>query len=94
MGIIGILALCANVGSVFLLANYKNGDANVRSVWLCSRNDALGNIAVLVAAVGVWQSSNAWPDLIVALFMAALFTSSAIQILSQASNERKLAEAH
>src|SRR5829696_4804208 len=68
MGGIGILALAANVSSVLLLMRYKDGDANVRSVWLCSRNDAIGNVAVMLAAVGVWGTATKWPDLIVAGF--------------------------
>ncbi len=83
MGLIGALALAANVVSVVLLLPYKDGDANVRSVWLCSRNDALGNVAVLAAAAGVWQTTTAWPDLIVAGIMAGLFLWSSSQILRQ-----------
>src|SRR5512139_4073196 len=56
MGIIGVLALAANLGSVLILMRYKDGDANVRSVWLCSRNDAIGNVAVMVAALAVWAT--------------------------------------
>ena len=63
MGVIGALALAANLASVVLLLRYKNGDANVRSVWLCSRNDAIGNVVVMGAAVGVWSTASAWPDL-------------------------------
>jgi cation diffusion facilitator family transporter len=92
MGIVGFLALLANVASVFLLINYKDGDANVRSVWLCSRNDAIGNVAVMIAALGVWGTSTGWPDLIVAGIMAALFLSSAVQILTQAWREWRLQE--
>src|ERR1700730_206736 len=66
MGAIGLLALAANLTSVLLLMRYKNGDANVRSVWLCSRNDAIGNMVVMVAAAGVWGTGTAWPDLGVA----------------------------
>ena len=54
MGLVGFLALAANLTSVMLLLRYKDGDANVRSVWLCSRNDAIGNVAVMIAALGVW----------------------------------------
>jgi len=89
MSIIGMMALAANVVSVLILVRYKDGDANVRSVWLCSRNDAISNIAVILAAGVVWYTQSAWPDLIVAIFMAGLFTSSAIQILKQAWAERK-----
>jgi len=84
MGAVGLLALAANVASVLLLMAYKDGDANVRSVWLCSRNDAIGNVAVVIAALGVWGTATGWPDLIVAGIMAALFLSSATQILRQA----------
>lgn len=88
MGGIGFLALLANLASVGLLMAYKDGDANVRSVWLCSRNDAIGNVAVMIAAVGVWGSGTGWPDLVVAGIMAALFLSSAVQIIRQALDER------
>ena len=87
MGAIGFLALAANLTSVLLLLKYRDGDANVRSVWLCSRNDAIGNIAVVVAASGVWATSTAWPDLIVAGLMASLFLWSAAQIIRQALRE-------
>lgn len=89
MGIIGFLALTANLASVMLLVEYKDGDANVRSVWLCSRNDAIGNVAVMIAALGVWGTATGWPDLIVAGIMAGLFLSSSVQIISQALRERR-----
>lgn len=89
MGGIGLMALAANLLSVFLLVNFKDGDANVRSVWLCSRNDAIGNVAVMLAAVAVWFLGSRWPDLIVAIMMAGLFLSSAWQILTQALREKK-----
>lgn len=94
MGIVGFAALAANVASVLLLVKYKDGDANVRSVWLCSRNDAIGNVAVMLAAVGVWGTSTGWPDLIVAAIMATLFLSSAFQIIKQALAERQEAKEH
>jgi Co/Zn/Cd efflux system component len=84
MGGIGVLALAANVGSVLLLMRYKDGDANVRSVWLCSRNDAIGNVVVMIAAAGVWGTGTAWPDLGVAALMAGVFITSSGQILRQA----------
>jgi Co/Zn/Cd efflux system component len=87
MGAIGFLALAANVASVLLLVKYKDGDANVRSVWLCSRNDAIGNVAVMLAALGVWGTQTGWPDVIVAALMAGLFTWSAVQILAQGLSE-------
>jgi Co/Zn/Cd efflux system component len=89
MGVVGFLALLANVASVLLLVRYKDGDANVRSVWLCSRNDAIGNAAVMVAALGVWGTASRWPDLIVAAIMAGLFLTSAVQIIQQALRERR-----
>lgn len=89
MGIVGFMALLTNLASVLLLVRYKDGDANVRSVWLCSRNDAIGNVAVMFAALGVWGTATGWPDLIVAGIMATLFLSSAYQILRQALQERR-----
>jgi Co/Zn/Cd efflux system component len=84
---IGLLALAANLASVWLLVAYKDGDANVRSVWLCSRNDAIGNVAVVIAAGFVWVLGTGVPDLIVAGVMSALFLSSASQILVQSYKE-------
>lgn len=89
MGAIGVLALGANVASVLLLMRYKDGDANVRSVWLCSRNDAIGNVAVMLAALAVWGTGTGWPDVIVAGLMAALFVNSSQQIIRQALQERR-----
>jgi cation diffusion facilitator family transporter len=87
MGIVGFMALAANVASVLILAKYKDGDANVRSVWLCSRNDAIGNVAVMIAALGVWGTATKWPDLVVAAIMAGLFLWSSAQILRQSVRE-------
>jgi Co/Zn/Cd efflux system component len=89
MGAIGFMALAANVASVLILAKYKDGDANVRSVWLCSRNDAIGNVAVMGAALAVWATASKWPDLIVAAAMAGLFLTSSLQILQQALHESR-----
>jgi len=94
MGVVGFLALLTNLASVLLLVRYKNGDANVRSVWLCSRNDAIGNVAVMLAALGVWGTASGWPDLIVASMMAGLFLSSAFQIVRQALAERRQISSH
>lgn len=94
MGAIGVLALAVNLASVALLVRYKDGDANVRSVWLCSRNDAIGNVAVMIAALGVWGTATGWPDLIVAAIMAGLFLSSASQIVVQALRERRHEREH
>jgi len=87
MGVVGLLALAANLASVLLLLRYRDGDANVRSVWLCSRNDAIGNLAVILAASGVWATRSAWPDLVVAAVMASLFLWSAAQIVRRALRE-------
>ena len=87
MGSVAVLALVANVVSALLLMRFRDGDANVRSVWLCSRNDAIGNLGVLVAAVLVAWLDSPWPDLIFALIMASLFTHSAVSILRQARQE-------
>jgi Co/Zn/Cd efflux system component len=81
---IAVLALAANLASVLMLMRYKDGDANVRSVWLCSRNDAIGNVVVMIAAAGVWGTRTAWPDLGVAALMAGIFVTSSVQILRQA----------
>ena len=87
MGAVGLLALLANLGVAALLYAYREGDSNMRSVWLCTRNDALGNIAVLLAALGVFGTGTAWPDLLVASGMAALALTSAYQVIVQARQE-------
>lgn len=89
MGVIGFMALTANVISVLLLMKYRDGDSNVRSVWLCSRNDAIGNIAVILAGAGVFATGTVWPDIIVAFVIAGLFMHSSIKITSQALLEYK-----
>ncbi len=91
MGTVGLLALGANVICVLLLIPYRDGDANVRSVWLCSRNDALGNLAVVLAASSVWATNSGWPDLIVAAVLAGLFLSRGFQIIRDARRELHLA---
>jgi Co/Zn/Cd efflux system component len=72
MGAVGILALLANALSFALLWAYRRGDANMRSAWICTRNDLLGNLAVVLAALGVFGTGTGWPDLFVAAVMAAL----------------------
>lgn len=94
MGAVGFMALAANLASVVILMRWREGDANVRSVWLCSRNDAVGNVAVMAAAGLVALTATPWPDLIVAALMAGLFLSSALQILRRAADERRQAADH
>ncbi len=89
MGVVGILALVANVSVAILLYAYREGDANMQSVWLCSRNDAIGNVAVILAAFGVFGSGGAWPDLVVAVIMASLGISAAIHVIKKARVEMK-----
>ena len=87
MGIVGLLALLSNAGVAWLLYRYREGDANMRSVWICSRNDALGNVAVLLAALGVFGTGTGWPDVIVAGIMAGLAVWGAAQVVRQALGE-------
>lgn len=87
MGAVGLLALIANVAVAALLYAYREGDANMRSVWLCSRNDAIGNLAVMGAALGVFGTGSAWPDLAVAAAMAGLAITGAVSVFRQARRE-------
>ena len=89
MGVVGALALAANAGVALLLFRYRMGDANMRSVWICSRNDAIGNVAVMLAAIGVFGTGSAWPDLIVATVMAALTLTGGMQVFRHAMAELK-----
>ena len=91
MGALALLALAVNVLCAALLFAYRGGDANMRSVWLCSRNDALGNLAVLAAAGGVFATGSALPDLLVAALIATLALSGAWQVLRQARGELRAA---
>lgn len=87
MGLIGTLALLVNAAVALLLFRYREGDANMRSVWICSRNDAIGNIAVLAAALGVFGTGQAWPDLLVAGVMAGLAIWASSEVFTQARRE-------
>jgi len=87
MGAVGTLALATNLGVALLLYRHRNGDSNRRSVWLCSRNDALSNLAVLLAALGVFGTGSNLPDLAVAAVMAGLALSSAYQVARHARGE-------
>lgn len=87
MGVIGILALAANAISFGLLWIHRTGDANMRSAWICSRNDVLGNLAVLLAAMGVFGTGTGWPDVIVAIIMASLALQGSWLVVRQAFGE-------
>lgn len=87
MGTVGIAALVANAVSFGLLWAYRHGDSNIRSAWICTRNDVLGNLAVLVAAAGVFGTGTGWPDVIVAAIMAALALQGAVLVIRQAFGE-------
>ena len=87
MGAIGSLALAVNLAVAAMLFRYRSGDANMRSVWICSRNDAIGNIAVLAAAIGVFGTGRAWPDLVVASIMAGLAVWGSAEVFNQARGE-------
>jgi Co/Zn/Cd efflux system component len=87
MGLVGSLALAANVGVALLLFRFRQGDANMRSVWLCTRNDAVGNLAVMGAALGVLGTGAAWPDLLVATIMASLALTAGVAVMRQARRE-------
>ncbi len=87
MGMVGLVALAANLCSVMILLKWRDGDSNVRSVWLCSRNDAIGNVGVIGAGGLVLLTGSAWPDLLVAMMLAGLFLRSATAITVQALSE-------
>ena len=89
MGAIGVLALIANMTTAFILYAFRDGDSNMKSVWLCSRNDAIGNAAVIFAAIGVFGTGSLWPDLIVAAIMASLGLTGGYQVMKKALQERK-----
>ena len=90
MGLVAMLALASNVSVAWMLYAFREGDANMRSVWLCSRNDAIGNLAVMAAALGVFGTGTAWPDLGVAALMAALALQGGLQVWRQAREELRV----
>ena len=92
MSIVGIAALAANGTILALLTAYRRQDSNIASVWICTRNDALGNLAVLLAAAGVFGTGHGWPDALVAAFMASLALWGALQIILSAAPELRSAE--
>lgn len=87
MSWVGILALAVNASVAFILYKFRDGDSNMQSVWLCSRNDAIGNLAVVLASVGVYYFHSKWPDLIVALFMASLSVSASFKVFMLVKQE-------
>jgi Co/Zn/Cd efflux system component len=89
MGAVGVAALAANVVSFGLLWAYRRGDANMRSAWICTRNDVLGNLAVLLAALGVFGTGTGWPDVVVAGLMAGLALQGAFVVVRQSTTELK-----
>ncbi len=91
MGAVGVVALLANAFVALMLYRFRTGDANMRSVWICSRNDAIGNVVVVMAAAGVFGTGTAWPDLIVAGLMAGLGLWGGFQIIAQARSELRTA---
>jgi Co/Zn/Cd efflux system component len=91
MGVVGVAALIANAASFGLLWAYRGGDANMRSAWVCTRNDVLGNLAVLLAALGVFGTGTGWPDVIVAAIMAGLALQGAGVVLQQSRQELRVA---
>ncbi|MCG8074267.1 MAG: cation transporter [Candidatus Thiodiazotropha taylori] len=92
MGLIGLVALVANLSVAVMLYRFRDGDANMRSVWLCSRNDSIVNLMIILAALGVLGTETRWPDLIVAAVVSGLAISSAISIVVQARHEIATAE--
>ncbi|WP_437440882.1 cation transporter [Ruegeria arenilitoris] len=87
MGALALVALAVNVGAALVLIPHRAGDANVRAVWLFSRNDAIGNAAVVVAAVLVGWTGTSWPDLVVAFAIAGLFLQSSWVIVRDARRD-------
>ena len=93
MGAVGFIALLANAGVAWMLYRFRRGDSNMRSVWICSRNDAIGNVAVMIAAIGVAGTAQAWPDLAVAAIMSGLALTGSVSVLRHARAELKAGHA-
>lgn len=87
MGLVGFMALVANVGVAAMLFRFRSGDSDMRSVWLCSRNDAIGNVAVMIAALGVFGTGTAWPDLVVAAIMGTLAITAGVSVVRHARSD-------
>jgi len=92
MGAVGVMALAANLAALFLVTTFRHGDSNMRSAWICSRNDVIGNVAVILAAAGVFGTGTGWPDFIVAGIMASLALWGSVQIVRQGLGELRGAE--
>jgi len=90
IGAVGVVALAANVACLMLLTRHCDDDINMRSVWLCSRNDVVANVGVLLAAVGVGLTGTAWPDIVVGLLIALMFASSAIRVIRAARRQLRV----
>ncbi|MEX2166527.1 MAG: cation transporter [Methyloceanibacter sp.] len=90
MGAVGLAALVANAASFGLLWAFRGGDSNMRSAWICTRNDVLGNLAVLLAAFGVLGTGTGWPDVMVAVIMASLALQGAWTVLNQSRAELRI----
>lgn len=93
MGLVGFLALAANGLVALLLFAYRTGDSNMRAVWLCTRNDMIGNAAVILAALGVFGTGTGWPDIAVAAVMGVLGLTAARTVIAQARSEMRPAAA-
>jgi Co/Zn/Cd efflux system component len=91
MSVVGLVALAANLVCLRLLWRHREDDINMRSAWICSRNDVIGNVSVLVAAAAVWLSGSPWPDIVVGLLVAGVFARSAVGVLADASRSYRLA---
>ena len=94
MGLVGLLALAANGAVGMLLYAYRDGDANMRSVWLCTRNDMIGNVAVMLAALGVFGTRSGWPDIVVAAIMATLALRASATVVAQSRRELRAEASH
>lgn len=93
MSAIGLVALAVNAGVGLMLYRFRDGDANMRSAWICTRNDALGNVAVMLAALGVFGTGSPWPDLLVAAIMGGLALNGAWSVMRQARGELSMSRA-
>ena len=87
MGVVGFAALLANAVVALMLYRFRDSEANLRSAWICSRNDVLGNLAVLLAALGVFGTGTLWPDIVVAMVMAMLALQGSVTVMKQSLDE-------